>query len=193
MNTLLHHSRTSRFSQAIMKTLFFLIGWAVSLGLVLAGKPHSLFWNAGAIYLAIALGFTVRKFFNYQRELQFLREFHHLSQTLDDIRLLQTDEPFKKILEAVVGIGGFDRAILFFQNDESTRLDPVQFYNVPKELQKDLIIYRRENCLAWKVVDTPEAMIITNPHNNPEVDSKMLGRFGPAALALAPITRGGRT
>jgi len=123
-----------------------------------------------------------------------LREFHHLSQTLDDIRILDAENPFDHILEAVVRIIGFDRAILFLKDPEEEILRAVHAFNLDEQIMAQMIVRKSDGpSMAWKVMMTGEPVILNNPTGNPEVNQKILEMMRAHVLALAPISRGGTT
>jgi len=149
------------------------------------------FWKIAVIYLFVTFIVIVRKYYLYKKELKFLREFHHLSQTMDDIRVMNSASPFDNILEAVVRIVGFDRAILFLKDPDSTTVRAVKAFNIPEEVRTELVIKRTDTpSIVWKVLETVEPIIVNSPVNHPEVNQRLLEIMKSTTLALAPIIRG---
>ncbi len=172
----------------------FVLFWGLSLGAVLTGSPDSLSWKAAAFFLVAALLITIRKYFQYRRELDFLREFHHLSQTLDDIRLIDSTSPFGHILDAVIRIVGFDRAILFLKDADADVLRAVHAVNLDEKTRAQLVMKRAGGTsLAWKAMESGEATSIQCPPAAREGGDPFPGLLGPSVLGLAPITHGGES
>ncbi|MBF0410336.1 MAG: SpoIIE family protein phosphatase [Candidatus Riflebacteria bacterium] len=154
----------------------------------------SIFCYMAMLFQAFAFLFFLRKLLLYRFEISFLREFQHLSQTLDELRELKTENSFGKILKAVIHIIGFDRAILFKIDPDKCSLRAVHSYNLDPEVQKQLIIHRNSGpSIAWRVIEEGVPILVNSPSENPEVNPKFLEMLKFTSLALAPITREGLT
>jgi len=172
----------------------FVIGWALSLGFELGAPSDSVAIGFSGLYQIFALVVILRKYFQFRRELQFLREFHHLSQTLDDLRLIDQEKPFTRLLEAVVRIAGFDRVILFLVDDEGETAKAEAAFNLPESECKDLVLRRDDfDSIAWEVMDLHEPMVINDPASHPRVHPRIQQLMGTSQYALSPIAGGGVT
>lgn len=175
-----------------MSWLGFILVWSLSLGILLAGEHNSWLFRAALLFQLVALAISVHKLFVYRGELRFLREFHHLSQTLDDLRQLDLEHPFERVLEAVVRIVGFDRAVLFRPDPDGRVLRAVSSCGLESGVRETLVISRDEGpSIAWRVFLNGVSTLINDPDLNPEVNQRLLGLIKSQALALAPISRGG--
>jgi len=172
--------------------LGFILVWSLSLGILLAGEHGSWLFQAALLFQLVALAISVHKLFVYRGELRFLREFHHLSQTLDDLRQLDLEHPFERVLEAVVRIVGFDRAVLFRPDPDGNVLRAVSACGLESGVRETLVIPRGDGpSIAWKVFLSGVSTLVNDPAQNSEVNQRMLGLIRSQALALAPISRGG--
>ncbi|HEY9070386.1 MAG TPA: GAF domain-containing SpoIIE family protein phosphatase [Candidatus Ozemobacteraceae bacterium] len=179
-------------SGELMRTVLFGLGWAVALGIVLARSDNPVLWTGAALYLILALVLTARSWLIYRREVQFLREFQHLSQTLDDIRELDAERPFDHMLHAVLRIIGFDRSVLFLEDETKQVLRAVQAVDLDEARRSELVFPRSEESLLWKLMKSSEACIVTvSPWNAPEM-RRLLELLKTDTIALAPIARGGK-
>jgi len=171
--------------------LFFVLVWSLSLGVLLGGVPDSFSWKIALLFQPLALINSVRTMFQYRGELRFLREFRHLSQTLDDIRRLDGEKPFAHILEAVVRIVGFDRAVLLRPDPDGKAMRAIDSWNLPAEALTHLVIPRGATpSIAWRVMESGEPTIINDPMDHPEVNSRIFEVMQSQSLALTPISRG---
>lgn len=175
-----------------MTWLVFILVWSLSLGILLAGEHNTWLFRGALAFQLVALAISVHKLFVYRGELRFLREFHHLSQTLDDLRQLDLEHPFDRVLEAVVRIVGFDRAVLFRPDPGGKVLRSVSTFGFGVE-QRDVLLLPREEgpSIAWRVFLSGVATLVNDPTRHPEVNQRLLKELGSGALALAPISRGG--
>ncbi|HNV71697.1 MAG TPA: GAF domain-containing protein, partial [Candidatus Ozemobacteraceae bacterium] len=139
--------------------VFFLI-WGLCLGVVISGRPDSPLWYLAILYLGAALFVTARKFYRTRAELLFLREFHHLSQTLDDIRALEVGNPFDPILALVTRLVGFDRAVLLLPERTDGQLRPVRSYGVPEATLALLPAVAPAEALVWRSLQRGEILLI---------------------------------
>lgn len=172
----------------------FFLGWSASLGAIVTAPEHVWVLRGAALYQVFALVVVVRGFFQYRRELQFLREFQHLSVTLDDLRQLDQDKPFQRPLAAVGRIAGFDRAILFLIDEEGEEATSPAAFNLPDEVRQTLRLCRNQGpCVAWEVMDLNEPAVIDHPARHPGVHPQIKDLLGDHPFALAPIARGGVT
>ncbi len=176
----------------VTRTVIFGLGWAIALGIVLAGSENTVLWTGAAVYLIAALALTVRSWMQYRREIQFLREFQHLSQTLDDIRELDAEKPFDHILESVLRIIGFDRSVICLQDERGQSLRAIQAINLDEERRAALVFPRSADSLVWKLMKSSEAcIVVASPWNTAEM-RQLLELLKTDAVALAPIARGGK-
>lgn len=176
----------------LARTVLFGLGWAVALGIVLARPDRNALWAGAVLYLVVAMALTVRSWLQYRREIRFLREFQHLSQTLDDIRELDTERPFDHILESVQRIVGFDRAVIFLEDDRAQTLRAVQALNLDEERRATMVMQKSDSSLVWKLLKHTEACIISrSPWADPDM-ARWLDLLRTDAIALAPISRGGK-
>ncbi|HOT27615.1 MAG TPA: SpoIIE family protein phosphatase [Candidatus Ozemobacteraceae bacterium] len=176
----------------VTRTVLFGLGWAVALGILLARPQNSALWAGAILYLVVAMALTVRSWLQYRREIRFLREFQHLSQTLDDIRELDTERPFDHILESVQRIVGFDRAVIFLEDEQAQTLRAVQAIDLDEERRAAMVIPKSEGSLIWKLLKHTEACIISrSPWTDPDM-ARWLDLLRTDAVALAPIARGGK-
>ncbi|MBP7635490.1 GAF domain-containing protein, partial [Candidatus Ozemobacteraceae bacterium] len=176
----------------LTRTVLFGLGWAVALGILLARPQSSALWAGAILYLIVAMALTVRSWLQYRREIRFLREFQHLSQTLDDIRELDTERPFDHILESVQRIVGFDRAVIFLEDEQTRTLRAVQAIDLDEERRSAMVIPKSEGALIWKLLKHTEACIISrSPWTDPDM-ARWLDLLRTDAVALAPIARGGK-
>lgn len=170
--------------------LFFLL-WFLSLTEVVAGSPHTPIWNLSVILVFVIMVFSFRKYVVYRRELAFLREFHHLSQAMDEIRVLNPQQAFADILGSIVRIVGFDRAMLFVKDSGQDVLRAVSAHNLAEDIFTQMVIPKdRGPSLAWRVLDTATPEVVNTPHNHPEIDQRLLQLMGSQTLAYVPICRG---
>lgn len=176
----------------LARTILFGLGWAVALGVVIARPESTVLWAGAAVYLVAAMTLTVRSWLQYRHEIRFLREFQHLSQTLDDIRELDTERPFDHILQAVLRIVGFDRSIIFLEAEQGQMLRAAQAINLDEERRMALSISKSDDSLVWKLLKHTEACIISrSPWTSPEV-AHWLDILQTDSVALVPIARGGK-
>ncbi|RCK79601.1 MAG: Serine phosphatase RsbU, regulator of sigma subunit [Candidatus Ozemobacter sibiricus] len=172
----------------------FIILWGASLTTVVLAPQDSLWLQLADAYLLFVLFIVLRKYFQFRREIKFLREFQHLSQTLDDLRQLDTEQPFTNMLQAVVRIAGFDRAILFLLDEEGEKAAAAAAHGVPEEIRQALVLRRADGpCAAWDVMDLNEPALIDDPAANPQRHPQVRALLGHHPFALAPIARGGVT
>ncbi|MBF0498715.1 MAG: SpoIIE family protein phosphatase [Candidatus Riflebacteria bacterium] len=172
--------------------VLFIIIWSLSLGILLAGHPDGILYKIAILYQFVALVISMRKLLAYRGELRFLREFHHLSQALDDLRLLDTEHPFVRILEAVTRIVGFNRAMLLRPNASGNELHVVSGFGLDPDALDGLSIPRENGLsLVWKVVKTGEPLVVNDPITQPEIFRQIPALDRARAVALAPIVRGG--
>ncbi len=166
--------------------VFFLV-WGLCLGVVLGGRPGSLLWYLACVYLSAALFVTARKFWRTRAELLFLREFHHLSQTLDDIRALETQNPFDPILALVIRIVGFDRAVLLLIDRRDGKMRPVRSYGVPEAELAALPSPVPAESLMWQLLRRGEILLI--PPDDPALsaDSPIRSLAGGSQTICLPI------
>lgn len=176
----------------LTRTVLFGLGWAIALGIVLARPENVIMWVSAAVYLIAAMALTVRSWLQYRREIRFLREFQHLSQTLDDIRELDAERPFDHILESVLRIVGFDRSVIFLEDESGQTLRAVQAINLDAERCAALTIPKSDESLIWKLLKYTEACIISrSPWISSEV-ARWLEILHTDTIALVPIARGGK-
>ena len=196
-------TRRERHSRPVLRTgltseseritwLGFILVWSLSLGILLAGEHDSWLFKAALLFQLVALAISVHKLFVYRGELRFLREFHHLSQTLDDLRQLDLEQPFDRVLETVVRIVGFDRAVLFRPDAEGKVLRAISASGFAEGFRETLAMRRDAGpSLAWRVFLNGVATAINDPRHHAEIDRQFLGENGSRAIAYAPISRGG--
>ncbi len=171
-----------------------MILWGISLSTVFLAPQDSIWLQLADVYLLFVLFIVLRTYFQFRREIRFLREFQHLSQTLDDLRQLDPKRPFQHMLQAVVRIAGFDRAILFLLDDEGEEATASAAHGVPEETRQALVLRRTDGpCVAWDVMDLNEPAIIDDPAADPQVNSRVRDLLGHHPFALVPIARGGIT
>lgn len=172
--------------------LLFILAWSLSLGILIAGSPEGFLYKFAILYQFIALVVSVRKLLAYRGELKFLREFHHLSQALDDLRPVDTEHPFVRILEAVTRIVGFDRAMLLRPDSAGIELHAVCGFGLDPEMLEAISIRKDDAVsLAWKVVTSGEPAVANDPETSPEIFRQIPAFAKSQAMALAPIFRGG--
>jgi serine phosphatase RsbU (regulator of sigma subunit) len=168
--------------------LVFLGLWSISLGELIGGAPHSLAWNLAVFFFAVALLITVKTYHRYRRELRFLREFHHLSQTMDELRPLSPENSLSPILEAIVKIVGCDRAVLLLKDESAQTLRAVCGFCLDEAIRARLVIPRRAGpSAAWRVMETGEPLIIAAPHGHPEINQDLLELLQSSVIGMAPI------
>lgn len=166
----------------------FLLLWGLSLGVVFGYQNHTPLGYLADFFLTFALIFTVQKYYRYLGELRFLREFHHLSQTMDDLRTLETKSPFDHILEAVVKIVGFDRSILFLKDPDGRHLRAVRVLNHNVASLEDLVLPREASkSLLWRVLDTAELVICEAGDVAAEENRALVEILKSGAVAMVPL------
>lgn len=159
---------------------------------IIFASPRSIIWDLGVFYIIGTFVFGLKKYLSYRKELRFLREFHHLSQALDDIRILESSNPFSRILESVVRIVGFDRAVLFLLDSEGEHLSAIQAVNIDEKAWTGFEISRSETeCMAWQVIETTEIIIANRQKSNNSCDQRLLGLIDSAFTAIVPIVYAG--
>ncbi|MBF0542930.1 MAG: SpoIIE family protein phosphatase [Candidatus Riflebacteria bacterium] len=173
--------------------IFLLFIWIISFyTLSVSIMATSFYFQIALVVQAIAFFLLVQKLLKFKYEISFLREFQHLSQTLDELRKLHSKNAFEEILKAVVQIIGFDRAILFRLESDASVLTAVHSYNLAPEIQKQLVIPRNSGpSIAWRVVEEGLPVLVNSPSQHPEVNPRFMEMLQSSALALAPITRDG--
>ena len=189
-----------------LRWLVFFLCWFLSIAVVVLAEPSTALWRSAVFVLTVALFVSIRKYLAYRRELLFLREFHHLSQTLDDLRDLRGRAPYLGVLDSVVRIVGFDRAILYLYDEDVDGVKAVAAINYgdpdddsatgggpsrKSDLKNPFIKESDGPCLAWQLLESsaPAAALLPRPIS--PSDFKLVGMLDPELCVVIPISRGG--
>ena len=124
-------------------------------------------------------------------ELQFLREFRHLSQTLDDIRSLGKEDPYTPILDAVTRIVGLDRSLMLILSTNGENLQVVSSAQIDDSLASRMHFTRgREPSLLWKALETGTTQILHHPADTEGFPPDFFPDPALVVFACVPIFRG---
>lgn len=145
-----------------------------------------LFISEFIIFVLFFIAFKSYK--KVRKELQFLREFHHLSQALDDIRQIDSNKPFQNILRAVLKICGLDRAAYLKIDNNQERLVLAAVEGFESDILHDLDICCKNKCSLWELIQYKEPIVLKKLNNKTEC--KLLNKYFKDCTALfIPITR----
>ncbi|MBI3040023.1 SpoIIE family protein phosphatase [bacterium] len=131
------------------------------MGLAFGAAPSTILWKLSMVFQLVVFVIILSKYFTFHHELGFLREFHYLSQTMDDIRRLESGKPFDHLLKAVVHLMRFDRSIFFLKESETNFIRPVSWQNIEQNLITDLEAKGNDFSLGfWASLNKNEPEII---------------------------------
>ncbi len=150
-------------------------------------------WDLAMLVLFAAFVLSVQRYSVYRRELRFFREFHDLSQAMDDLRRFTPDRSASLILETVVRTVDCDRAILYQWDEARQALVPAQALGVSDEVLQGLTLRGdvAEPALAVKVFRQRAPMLIKAPERVTDPDPQLFARLGSGTAAIVPIASGG--
>lgn len=150
-------------------------------------------WALALAFLATTLMFSLFRYTEYRRELRFLREFHHLSQAMDDLRRFTPDRSTALILETVVRTVGCNHAVLYLWDAAKQELVPHQASGIALADLPRLTASAQpgEDPLAVKVFRERSSLLLMDAGRCRDRDPNLFAVLGSANAAIVPVSRGG--